>query len=111
MAKGKAGSMHLIDTSKGNIGANAIVGAGLPIAVGAAMAFKLRKEPHIALTFFGDGATNIGTFHEALNLAQLWNVPAIFVLENNAWAESTPISQHSPLSAEEQKRLGALLEE
>jgi pyruvate dehydrogenase E1 component alpha subunit len=96
-SRGLGGSMHLIDTAKGNIGANAIVGAGMPIAVGAAMAFKLRREPHVAMSFFGDGATNIGTFHEALNLAQLWQVPAVFVCENNHWAESTPASQQLPI--------------
>ncbi len=64
---------------------------------GAALAFQMRGEPRVALAFFGDGATNIGTFHEALNLAQLWRVPAVFVLEDNKWAESTPESQHTPL--------------
>ena len=57
----------------------------------------MRGEPRVAVAFFGDGATNIGTFHEALNLAQLWKVPAVFVLEDNKWAESTPESQHSPI--------------
>jgi acetoin:2,6-dichlorophenolindophenol oxidoreductase subunit alpha len=79
------------------MGANAVIGAGLPHVTGAALAFQLRGEPRVALAFFGDGATNIGTFHEALNLAQLWKVPAVFVLEDNKWAESTPESQHSPL--------------
>jgi TPP-dependent pyruvate/acetoin dehydrogenase alpha subunit len=64
---------------------------------GAGLAFKLRDEPRVAVAFFGDGATNIGTFHEALNMAQLWGVPAVFVLEDNKWAESTPESQHSPI--------------
>jgi TPP-dependent pyruvate/acetoin dehydrogenase alpha subunit len=91
-SKGLGGSMHLIDTSKGNIGANAIVGAGLPIAVGASMAFKLRKEPYIALTFFGDGATNIGTFHEALNMAALWKAPVVFIVVNNLYGEYSPLS-------------------
>jgi TPP-dependent pyruvate/acetoin dehydrogenase alpha subunit len=79
------------------MGANAVIGGGLPQVTGAALAFKLRNEPRVALAFFGDGATNIGTFHEALNLAQLWTVPAVFVLEDNKWAESTPESQHSPI--------------
>ena len=65
--------------------------------VGAALAFKFRDEPRVAVAFFGDGATNIGTFHESLNLAQLWQVPAIFVCENNRWAESTPASQQLPI--------------
>ena len=94
---GYGGSMHLYDVERGNLGANAVVGGGLPAITGAALAFQLRGEPRVALAFFGDGATNIGTFHEALNLAQLWRVPAVFVLEDNKWAESTPESQHSPL--------------
>jgi acetoin:2,6-dichlorophenolindophenol oxidoreductase subunit alpha len=94
---GYGGSMHLYDVERGNMGANAVVGGGLPQVTGAALAFKLRGEPRVALAFFGDGATNIGTFHEALNLAQLWTVPAVFVLEDNKWAESTPESQHSPI--------------
>src|SRR5919109_5598461 len=69
---GYGGSMHLYDIERGNLGANAVIGGGLPQIAGAALAFKLRGEPRVALAFFGDGATNIGTFHEALNLAQLW---------------------------------------
>jgi pyruvate dehydrogenase E1 component alpha subunit len=94
---GYGGSMHLYDLEHGNLGANAVVGGGLPAIVGAALAFKLRGEPRVAVAFFGDGATNIGTFHESLNLAQLWQVPAVFVLEDNHWAESTPEIQHSPI--------------
>ena len=94
---GYGGSMHLYDVERGNFGANAVVGGGLPAVTGAALAYKLRGEPHVALAFFGDGATNIGTFHESLNLAQLWRVPAVFVCENNHWAESTPAKQHLPL--------------
>jgi TPP-dependent pyruvate/acetoin dehydrogenase alpha subunit len=95
---GYGGSMHLYDVERGNLGANAVVGGGLPATVGAALAFKFRDEPRVAVAFFGDGATNIGTFHESLNLAQLWQVPAVFVLENNHWAESTPASQHAPIT-------------
>src|SRR4029077_14294589 len=94
---GYGGSMHLYDVQHGNLGANAVVGGGLPQITGAALAFQMRGEPRVALAFFGDGATNIGTFHESLNMAQLWLVPAIFVLEDNKWAESTPESQHSPI--------------
>ena len=94
---GYGGSMHLYDVERGNLGANAVVGGGLPAIVGAALAFKFRDEPRVAVAFFGDGATNIGTFHEALNLAQLWNVPAVFVCEHNHWAESTPSKQHMPI--------------
>jgi acetoin:2,6-dichlorophenolindophenol oxidoreductase subunit alpha len=94
---GYGGSMHLYDVERGNLGANAVVGGGLPAIVGAALAFQLRGEPRVAVAFFGDGATNIGTFHESLNLAQLWGVPAVFVCEDNHWAESTPEGQHSPI--------------
>src|SRR5213593_2008438 len=94
---GYGGSMHLYDVERGNLGANAVVGGGLPAITGAALAFKLRKEPRVAIAFFGDGATNIGTFHESLNLAQLWQVPAVFVCENNHWAESTPAHQQLPI--------------
>jgi pyruvate dehydrogenase E1 component alpha subunit len=94
---GYGGSMHLYDVERGNLGANAVVGGGLPAITGAALAFQMRGEPRVALAFFGDGATNIGTFHESLNLAQLWRVPAVFVCENNHWAESTPASQHLPI--------------
>jgi TPP-dependent pyruvate/acetoin dehydrogenase alpha subunit len=96
-SRGYGGSMHLYDVERGNLGANAVVGGGLPAITGAALAFKLRGEPHVALAFFGDGATNIGTFHESLNLAQLWQVPAVFVCEDNHWAESTPAWQHMPI--------------
>jgi pyruvate dehydrogenase E1 component alpha subunit len=95
---GYGGSMHLYDVERGNMGANAVVGGGLPAIVGAALAFKIRGEPRVAVAFFGDGATNIGTFHEALNLAQLWKVPAVFVCENNHYAESTPAHQQLPIA-------------
>jgi acetoin:2,6-dichlorophenolindophenol oxidoreductase subunit alpha len=94
---GYGGSMHLYDVERGNMGANAVIGGGLPHVAGAALTFQMRGEPRVAVAFFGDGATNIGTFHEALNLAQLWTVPAVFVLEDNKWAESTPESEHSPI--------------
>jgi pyruvate dehydrogenase E1 component alpha subunit len=98
---GFGGSMHLYDVEVGNMGANAVVAGGIPAIVGAAFAFQWRGEPRVAVAFFGDGATNTGTFHESLNLAQLWKVPAVFVLENNGWAESTPSSQHLPLPVDE----------
>ena len=94
---GYGGSMHLYDVERGNLGANAVVGGGLPAIVGAALAYKLRRQPHVAVAFFGYGATNTGVFHESLNLAQLWEVPAVFVCENNHWAESTPRRQHAPI--------------
>jgi acetoin:2,6-dichlorophenolindophenol oxidoreductase subunit alpha len=96
-SKGLGGSMHLIDTARGNIGANAIVGAGLPIAVGAAMAFKLRREPRVALTFVGDGATNIGTFHESMNMAAVWQAPVVFIVVNNLYGEYSPVRMTTPI--------------
>jgi pyruvate dehydrogenase E1 component alpha subunit len=104
VSHGYGGSMHLYDVERGNMGANAVVGGGLPSIVGAALAFKFRKQPHVAVAFFGDGATNTGVFHESLNLAQLWQVPAVFVCENNHWAESTPGIQHSPVWDDMSKR-------
>ena len=98
---GYGGSMHLYDLEVGNLGANAVVGGGLPGIVGAALAFQMRGEKRVAVAFLGDGATNTGTFHESMNLAQLWKVPAVFALENNGWAESTPASQQLPLPVEE----------
>jgi pyruvate dehydrogenase E1 component alpha subunit len=95
---GYGGSMHLYDVARGNMGANAVVGGGLPAMVGAALAFQMRRQPRVAVAFFGDGATNTGVFHESLNLAQLWQVPVVFVCENNRWSESTPQSQHQPIS-------------
>ncbi len=97
VSRGYGGSMHLYDVPRGNLGANAVVGGGLPMVAGAALAFKLRGQPRVAVAFFGDGATNIGTFHETLNLAQLWKLPAVFVCENNRYAESTPARQQLPI--------------
>ena len=94
---GVGGSMHLIDFSKGNIGANAIVGAGMPIAVGAAVAFQIQRKPNVALTFFGDGATNIGTFHEALNMAAIWTAPVVFIITNNLYGEYSPLRSTTPI--------------
>ena len=98
---GFGGSMHLYDVARGNMGANAVVGGGLPMMDGAALAFKLRGEARVSVPFFGDGATNTGAFHESMNLAQLWMLPVVFVLENNGWAESTPASQQLPLPVED----------
>jgi acetoin:2,6-dichlorophenolindophenol oxidoreductase subunit alpha len=95
--RGVGGSMHLTDFSRGLIGAFAIVGAGLPVAVGAAMSSKLRGGDAAALTFFGDGSTNIGTFHEALNMASVWNAPVVFVIENNLYGEYSPLRDTTPI--------------
>ncbi len=96
-SRGYGGSMHLYDVARGNLGANAVVGGGLPAITGAALAFKLRGEPRVSVAFFGDGATNIGHFHESLNLAQLWGLPAVYVCEDNGYAESTPAWQQLPI--------------
>jgi len=97
VARGVGGSMHLVDFGVGNIGSNAIVGAGLPIAVGAAMSFKLRGQPRVALTFFGDAATNIGTFHEAMNMAAVWQAPVVFIIENNLYGEFSALRETTPI--------------
>lgn len=80
--------MHIADVETGNLGANGIVGGGIPIAAGAALAQKLRGATNVAVSFFGDGATNEGAFHEGLNLAAIWDLPAIFVCENNQYGMS-----------------------
>jgi len=91
MLHGKGGSMHLTDVKHGAMGSYAIVGAHLPIAAGAAWSAQVRKSGQVAVCFFGDGTTNIGAFHEALNLAVVWKLPVVFVCENNQYMEYTPI--------------------
>lgn len=88
--KGKGGSMHIADFSVGMLGANGVVGGGFNLAVGAGLAIKLQKKKEVSVVFFGDGASNRGTFHEAANMAAAWNLPVIFVCENNKWASTTP---------------------
>jgi len=95
--RGRGGSLHIADFDLGILGANGIVGGGIPAAVGAALAFSLRKEKRVALSFFGDGATNQGSFHEAANLAAVWKLPVIFFCENNLYGEGTPQSKQAPL--------------
>jgi len=96
--KGKGGSMHVADLSLGNLGANGIVGAGLPIAAGAALSAKYTGTDRVVASFFGDGASNQGTFHEALNLASIWKLPVIYVCENNGYAHS--VSQKKSMNIE-----------
>ncbi len=86
---GRGGSMHIADVEKGNLGANAIVGGGIPHAAGAALSAQLRGTDQVAVTFFGDGAANEGIFHETLNMASLWNLPVIFICENNQYGMTT----------------------
>jgi len=90
LCKGKGGSMHIADMDKGMLGANGIVGAGIPLTTGAALTCKLKKTGGVAVCFFGDGASNQGQFHEALNMAANWKLPAVYVVENNGWGEFTP---------------------
>jgi len=92
---GRGGSMHISDLTAGNLGANGIVGGGIPIGTGAGMSIKIRGTSQVAVTFFSDGASNNGVFAESLNLATVWDLPVIFVLENNQYAVSTPIEQSS----------------
>ncbi|TGA98194.1 thiamine pyrophosphate-dependent dehydrogenase E1 component subunit alpha [Sporolactobacillus shoreae] len=89
LCKGKGGSMHIADVSKGMLGANGIVGAGLPLAIGAGLTAKVKKTDDVAVCFFGDGASNHGTFHEAVNMAAIWKLPVLFVCENNGFGEAS----------------------
>ncbi len=95
--KGKGGSMHIADVEHGNLGATGIVGGNIPVAVGAALAQKLRGTDRVVLCFFGEGAANEGTFHESLNMASLWDLPVVFVVENNMYAMSVPWAKASKL--------------
>jgi pyruvate dehydrogenase E1 component alpha subunit len=95
--KGKGGSMHIADVQNGVMPSLPIVGAGIPIAAGIAFALKRERRSGVAMSFFGDGATNIGAFHEGLNIAAIWNLPVVFICENNLYAVSTPIRKTSLL--------------
>jgi pyruvate dehydrogenase E1 component alpha subunit len=107
LCRAKGGSMHLTKAAAGMLGSYAIVGAHLPIAAGAAWSARLRGTGQVAVAFFGDGATNIGAFHEALNLASVWKLPAIFVCENNLYMEYTPIAQVTSVANPAADRAGA----
>lgn len=93
-AKGRSGSMHIADNAVGILGANAIVAAGLPMALGAAFSAQVRGDGRVAVAFFGEGAVAEGLFHETMNLAALWKLPMLFVCENNRYAELSPVSVH-----------------
>lgn len=95
-SRGLGGSMHLADLSLGLLGSFAIVGAGLPVALGAAISAQLNDQGQVAMTFFGDGATNIGSFHESMNLAVVWKLPLLFICENNLYGEYSPILLTTP---------------
>ena len=95
--QGKGGSMHLSDFSVGSLGETSIVGSGLPVAAGAALGSKLQGLDRVTLCFFGDGASNQGTFHEALNLAAIWALPVVYVCENNGYGELTAVQHTMPV--------------
>ncbi|MEW6599725.1 MAG: thiamine pyrophosphate-dependent dehydrogenase E1 component subunit alpha [Nitrospirota bacterium] len=95
-SKGKGGSMHPVDPENGILGTTAIVGGGIPLAAGTALASKMKKDGKISVTFFGDGASEEGTFHESLNFASLKQLPVIFICENNSYATTSPIWQRQP---------------
>jgi pyruvate dehydrogenase E1 component alpha subunit len=101
--RGKGGSMHIADIEAGIIGANGIVGAGIPLATGAALATQMSGTRQVSVAFFGDGASNQGTFHEGLNLAAIWSLPVIFVCENNGYTELTPMRELTALGAVHQR--------
>jgi pyruvate dehydrogenase E1 component alpha subunit len=100
LCKGRGGSMHVADLSLGILGANGIVGAGIPIALGSAIAHKVRKTGGVAVAFFGDGAMAEGVLHETLNMAALWKSPLLLVCENNGWSEFSPTAQQFAASLE-----------
>jgi acetoin:2,6-dichlorophenolindophenol oxidoreductase subunit alpha len=104
---GKGGSMHLTSVEHGAMGSYAIVGAHLPIAAGAAWSAQVRGTEQVSVCFFGDGATNIGAFHEALNMAVVWNLPVVFVCEDNLYMEYTPISEVTAVPHPAADRAGA----
>ncbi|MAG31547.1 MAG: hypothetical protein CL908_11735 [Deltaproteobacteria bacterium] len=97
ICKGKSGSMHIADMDKGMLGANGIVGAGISLATGAGLTAKLKKTGGVAVSFFGDGASNEGQFHESLNMASIWNLPVVYVVENNGFGEFTPTEYVVPV--------------
>jgi acetoin:2,6-dichlorophenolindophenol oxidoreductase subunit alpha len=97
--RGRGGSMHIADVTKGNLGANGIVAGGIPIAVGAGLAHKLQGTDKVALSFFGDGATSEGAFHESVNLAAIWDLPVVFVCENNHYGMSMSVENVSKLES------------
>lgn len=96
--RAKGGSLHLIDVALGFLGANGIVGGGIPLATGAGLQKKREGKGRVAVSFFGDGATNEGSFHESLNLASLWSLPVVYVCENNFYGEFTPQHKHQPIT-------------
>lgn len=110
MCQGRGGSMHVADAAVGMLGANGIVGAGLPIAVGSALAHQVKRNGAIAVVFFGDGALAEGIMHESFNLASIWRLPVLFVCENNGWSEFSPTARQlaaDPCALAESHRITA----
>ncbi|MDX1385655.1 MAG: thiamine pyrophosphate-dependent dehydrogenase E1 component subunit alpha, partial [Thermoanaerobaculia bacterium] len=97
LCKGKGGSMHIADVERGMLGANGIVGGGIPLATGAALTAQVKNSGAVAVAFFGDGATNQGQFHESLNMAANWKLPVVYVVENNGFGEFTPTEFVTPI--------------
>lgn len=95
--RGRGGSMHIADVEAGNLGATGVVGDGIPISVGVGLSIKLQSQDKIVLCFFGDGAANTGSFHEALNMASIWELPVVFICENNQYAMSTSVKKAFPI--------------
>ena len=104
--KGKGGSLHIVDVSKGILGANGIVGAGIPIATGSGMTSKIRGTDDVTVCFFGDGASNQGTFHESINMASAWKLPVVYFCENNGWGVSVPIEKITNVTDLSQRAVG-----
>ena len=96
--KGKGGSMHIADLSRGNLGANGVIGGSIPIAVGAGLTLKMKELDKVVLCFFGDGAMNQGSFHESVNLASIWDLPVVFICENNQYSMSMHVKRHIKVS-------------
>jgi acetoin:2,6-dichlorophenolindophenol oxidoreductase subunit alpha len=95
--RGRGGSMHIADVEGGNLGANGIVGGGIPISTGVGISLQMQKTNKVCLTFFGDGAANEGAFHESLNMSSIWNLPVVYVCENNQYAMSMPATKAFPI--------------
>lgn len=91
--RGRGGSMHIADVERGNLGATGVVGGGIPIAMGVGLSIKMRDTDQVVLGFFGDGAANLGAFHESLNMAAIWDLPVVYICENNQYAMSMPVKR------------------
>ena len=93
VCRGRGGSMHMADLNVGSLGANGVVGGGLPLSVGAGLSMKMKGGDQVVLCFFGDGASNEGAFHESVNMAAIWKLPVVYICENNQYAMSMPVGR------------------